>query len=62
MSLKAFHVFFIIVSDTLALGMAVWAWRQHQGIAWVAAAVLCSLGLNIYLVWFLKKCKDLQNT
>lgn len=63
MSLKAFHVFFIVVSSLLTLGFGVWAFRQYSidGETVNLALGVGSLGstvvLLVYGVWFLKKLK-----
>ena len=65
MSLKAFHIFFIVVSTALALGFGVWATRDFAasgnrtnlalGVgSFVASAVLVRYGL-----WFLRKHKKM---
>lgn len=66
MSLKTFHIFFVIVSVLCALGFGAWAvsdWmRTGRGgvlvlaiLAFVAAAALVFYGL-----WFLRKLKDVR--
>jgi len=60
LSLKIFHIIFIIFADLLAVGMAVWSWIQYKSLAWVVLSVLCSLGLNAYLFWFWKKSKNFK--
>ncbi len=63
MSLKAFHVVFIVVSIGLSAWVAVWGWtvsggtweRVLGGIAAVAAAALV-----VYLVKFVRKMKDVS--
>ncbi|GEM_PF-4409710 len=63
MSLKVFHVFFILVSDALAVGFAFWAMRPSAGPRDASVAVLgmaslaLSAALSVYLVWFFKKVK-----
>ena len=59
MSLKAFHIFFIVVSDVLTLCLGVWALVQHQPVSWAITAFAGSVALNVYLAWFLVKSKDL---
>ncbi len=63
MSLKAFHVFFVLVSIVLSVGCGVWLFRRYQqsgGFAEVACAVLsfaAAVALIAYFVWFLRKHK-----
>ena len=66
MSLKAFHVFFVIVSTLCALGFGAWAVAEYTrtghgsvlalGIAGFAAAV----ALVWYGLWFLRKLKNVS--
>jgi hypothetical protein len=67
MSLKAFHLIFIIASILLALGFAAWSLVNYfsaQGrpsdlvVGVVAAAV--ALGLMVYERYFLKKLKNVS--
>jgi hypothetical protein len=66
MSLKAFHVFFVVVSTLLALGFGVWSVADYSrtgqggtlamGIAgFVGAGVLVWYGF-----WFLRKLKNVS--
>lgn len=66
MSLKAFHVFFVVVSTLCALGFGAWSVLDYQrtgssgtlllGIAgFVAAGALVWYGF-----WFLRKLKDVR--
>ena len=63
MSLKAFHIFFIIVSTLLALGFGVWAVDDFgRSGSWVILALgvgsfIASGGLVWYGLWFLRKLK-----
>ena len=63
MSLKAFHIFFIIVSTLLALGFGVWAVDDFgRSGSWVHLALgvgsfIASGGLVWYGLWFLRKLK-----
>jgi hypothetical protein len=63
MSLKAFHVFFIAVSTLLAAGFTFCAAQRYlageSGLYLLMAVVggLCTVGLPVYGVWFLKKMK-----
>ena len=58
MSLKAFHVFFIVVSIALAVGFGFWALPVYF---WMARASF-ALGalLVVYLFWFVSKLKTLK--
>ena len=66
MSLKAFHVFFVVVSVLCALGFGGWAVLDYQRtgsggilalgvLGFAAAAALVWYGL-----WFLRKTKDVS--
>ena len=61
MSLKAFHIFFIILSSALAFGGGLWALRQGEPAFWVAACFAVSGGLGFYLVWFIRKSAKLKS-
>lgn len=64
MSLKGFHVVFIVVSIALAIVMAIWAlaqWTSPAGSAGHLATGLASLGaaagLTLYAVRFVRKAR-----
>ena len=60
MSLKAFHVFFILVSITLAVGFGFWALPVYF---WMACGSFAAGALLvIYLFWFLAKLKTLKTS
>ena len=66
MSLKAFHIVFIILSTALAVGFGVWATRDFaQTGSWVhlslgVASLMGSVLLAWYGVWFLRKLKHVS--
>ena len=66
MSLKAFHIFFIVLSTALAVGFGVWATRDFaQSGSWVHLALgvgsfLGSVALVCYGAWFLRKLKHVS--
>jgi len=67
MSLKAFHLVFIIASIVLALGFAAWSLVKYfspQGIVWDLvmglAGVAVAAGLICYEKYFLKKLKNVS--
>ena len=61
MSLKYFHIVFIVLSTLLTLGFAYWCLTEG-GATWtvvgIASAVI-GLGLPVYGWYFLKKTKKL---
>ena len=67
MSLKAFHLVFIIASILLALGFGAWSlvnyFSQHGGIWYLLAGIgslLAAVGLVFYERYFLKKTKNVS--
>lgn len=63
MSLRAFHVVFIVASMALALWTGVWATGQGGG-GWTALAAACFVAfaaLVVYGVWFLRKTKGMES-
>jgi hypothetical protein len=67
MSLKAFHLIFIMASSGLAFGCGVWELKNFfsaEGTAWDlvfgVAALAAGVGLIIYERYFLKKFKDMS--
>ena len=66
MSLRAFHVLFILASITLSLMMAVWGgmiYGTDQGTVWHLAtaigAVLTAGLLAVYIVRFIRKTREI---
>ncbi len=67
MSLKAFHIVFVIASTLLSVGFGAWAIRAYsQGDASVAVLILgivslfLAIGLVAYGRYFLRKLKDVS--
>ncbi len=66
MSLKAFHIAFIVLSTALAVGLGVWATRDFaQTGSWVhlSLGVGSFIGSGVlvwYGVWFLRKLKHVS--
>jgi flagellar biogenesis protein FliO len=66
MSLKAFHVFFVVISTLLALGFGVWSVSEYsrtgQGgtLAMGVASFLAAVALVVYGFWFLRKLKNVS--
>jgi hypothetical protein len=65
MSLKAFHLFFILASMALGAGFGAWSFREAadagvNGYYVVGVgSFLSTIGLGIYLSWFLRKTKKI---
>ncbi len=63
MSLKAFHIFFILMSTVLAVGFGVWALRDYDQsgnpviLALGVGSFVGSVLLVGYGVWFLRKLR-----
>jgi uncharacterized membrane protein SirB2 len=66
MSLKAFHILFILVSILLALGFAVWellGYLKSGDVLQLLAAIgstAVSLSLVLYAIRFVKKLKNVK--
>jgi hypothetical protein len=64
MSLKAFHVFFIVVSIVFAAGFGVWGLREHslghngRHLALGIISLLVGAALVAYLVSFVRKLRN----
>lgn len=66
MSLKAFHVVFVLASIVLSIWVGVWAAGTAAdvgGIGWwllAAGGFAAAVALAVYGVWFLRKTKDVS--
>ena len=60
MSLRFFHIFFIIASSALALFGGLWMISHEVAIGWAIASFAASAFLDGYLVWFIRKSKGLS--
>lgn len=64
MSLKAFHLVFIVAAIALAGVVGAWAWGHRTvGSSYLMLAVVCfaaAAGLVVYGIWFVKKLKDVS--
>jgi hypothetical protein len=67
MSLKAFHILFVIVSTALALGFGLWCVRRYTAgegttgeLGLGIASLILSVGLVCYGKYFLRKLKHIS--
>lgn len=67
MSLKAFHIVFIIASTVLAIGFGGWSFRQYlspegarSDLFYAVGSSLATVALLVYGRYFLKKLKDIS--
>ena len=66
MSLKAFHVFFVVMSVLLSFGMAGWSAQEYMArggtepLVLGIVAALVGLVLPVYGHWFLKKLRHVS--
>ena len=59
MSLRFFHIFFILASSALAMLGGIWALTQNKPLVLAFAWFALSGCLDVYLVWFIRKSKGL---
>jgi hypothetical protein len=57
MSLKAFHIVFIILAIFLAAGCATWSFMNEIAIPFGIASAAAGCLLFVYGLWFLKKAR-----
>lgn len=69
MSLKAFHIVFIVLSVALTLGFGVWAFTMGaSGVEatgnriWGVISFVCCAGLLVYGICFFRKLTQLKAT
>jgi ABC-type amino acid transport system permease subunit len=67
MSLKAFHLIFIIAAILLAFGFAAWSMMNYfsatgrrMDMVWGVASAIVGVGLIVYEIYFLKKLKNVS--
>ena len=59
MSLKAFHILFILLATLLAAGCAWWAFANGAGTLFGATSAITALALFIYGIYFIRKSRKL---
>lgn len=59
MSLKAFHILFILLAIVLSAGCAWWAFANGAGNAFGLASAVTAVALCVYGIYFIKKSRKL---
>lgn len=59
MSLKVFHLIFIILAALLATGCAAWSYYHDTAHGFGVASAVIAVALVIYGVWFIRKSKKI---
>lgn len=59
MSLRAFHILFIVLAILMSAGCAWWGFANGVTPAFPVSCALVAVGLVIYSVFFLRKTKKL---
>jgi hypothetical protein len=59
MSLRIFHICFILFSTVLCAGVSWWCFANRVGDVYAYAFAAAAVILPIYGVWFLKKTRNL---
>ena len=66
MSLKSFHIVFIVLSTLLSFGFGLWAVREYAATAQILngvmgyASLTAGVVLAAYLLWFLVKMRKIS--
>ncbi len=66
MSLKSFHIIFILISSIILIAFGYWCFREWQlynqtiYLIYSVLGILLCLGLGIYSKWFLKEISNLN--
>jgi len=59
MSLRAFHILFIVLAILMSAGCAWWSFVNGAAPAFGIGCAVAAVGLIIYAIFFLKKTKKL---
>ncbi len=66
MSLKSFHIIFILISSIILVAFGYWCYREWQlynqtiYLIYSIIGILSCLGLGIYSKWFIKEISNLN--
>jgi hypothetical protein len=59
MSLKAFHVLFILLAILLSAGCTAWSFLNQTATAFGVASAVVGVGLIAYGIWFIRKSRQI---
>lgn len=59
MSLKAFHIVFIVLSVLLCIACAAWAFSNNVAHGFGIGAATAGAALIVYGVWFVRKARNI---
>lgn len=59
MSIKVFHVIFVIIAVSLAVFCAIWGFGNQAAPAFSYGSVTAAIVLLAYGVWFLRKARNI---
>lgn len=59
MSLKAFHIVFIVLSILLCIACAAWAFSNHAADGFGIGASIAAVALIVYGIWFVRKARNI---
>jgi hypothetical protein len=59
MSLKTFHIIFIILATLLAAGCAVWAFANQTATPFGVCCAVAAAALVVYGIWFVRKSRHI---
>lgn len=59
MSLKAFHIVFIVLSILLCFTCAAWSFANHVAQGFGIGAAVAGAALIVYGIWFVRKARNI---
>jgi uncharacterized membrane protein SirB2 len=59
MSLKAFHIVFIVLSILLCIACAAWSYMNHVAQGFGIGSAVAAAALIVYGIWFIKKARNI---
>ena len=59
MSLKGFHILFILLAVIMSAGCAAWSFANNTALPFGIASIVMALLLVFYGIWFVRKSKGI---